>query len=148
LAKIIRKSPWVMHFGCAGCNGCDLEIAVLFSPRFDIERFGCLWKGSPRHADVLLVTGAVSRNVKDRLIRIYKQMPNPKIVVAVGTCAISKAPFADCYNVVGPIDKHIPVDVYVPGCPPRPERIIDGILKAVKKFGEEDDIFKEIKTKS
>jgi len=136
--SIIKKSPWILHFGGGGCNGCEIELITLFSPRYDVERFGCLLKGSPRHADILLVTGSITKKVKDRLIRIYEQMPNPKVVVAVGTCATSTAPFEGCYHVVGPIDKYIPVDVYVPGCPPKPEAIISGILKAIKKFDEKD----------
>lgn len=91
-------------------------------------------RGSPRHADILVVTGPVTRQVKDRLIRIYEQMPEPKSVIAVGTCANSGAPFTDCYNVYGGIDIVIPVDVYVPGCPPKPEAIIDGLVKLLSKL--------------
>jgi NADH-quinone oxidoreductase B subunit len=124
-----RKSPWVVHFNTGGCNGCDIEFVAAFTPRYDLERFGIILKGSPRHADVLAVTGPVTLQVAERLHRVYQQIPNPKHVVAVGTCAISGAPFQECYNVHGGIDAIIPVDIYVPGCPPKPEAIIDGIAK-------------------
>ena len=128
----IRKSPWALHFNTGACNGCDIELAALLTPKYDVERFGILLKSSPRHADVLLVTGPVTRQCAPRLKRIYDQMPNPKFVVAIGTCACSGGVFKDNYNVLGGVDKIIPVDVYVPGCPPKPEAIIDGILKLLK----------------
>ena len=132
------KSPWLIHFNTGGCNGCDIELVAALTPRFDVERFGILLEGSPRHADILVVTGPVTLQVKDRLLRIYEQMPEPKYVVAIGTCAVSGAPFKDCYNVYGGIDKVLPVDVYIPGCPPKPEAIIDGIVKLIQKIkGEE-----------
>ena len=134
LKWIRAKSPWILHFNTGGCNGCDIEVVAALTPRFDVERFGIIKRGSPRHADVLVVTGPVTRQVKDRLVRIYEQMPEPKSVIAVGTCAISGAPFIGCYNVHGGIDSVIPVDVYVPGCPPKPEAIIDGLVKLISKL--------------
>ncbi len=128
-----RKSPWLLHFNTGGCNGCDIELLAALTPRYDVERFGMQLRGSPRHADILVVTGPVTRQTKDRIIRIYEQMPEPKLVVALGSCPASGCAFYDCYNVVGPLDKHIPVDAYVPGCPPKPEAIIYGLLKALKK---------------
>jgi len=128
----IKKSPWALHFNTGACNACDIELAALLTPKYDVERFGILLKPSPRHADVLLVTGPVTRQCAPRLKRIYEQMPNPKFVVAIGTCACSGGVFKDNYNVLGGIDKIIPVDVYIPGCPPKPEAIIDGILKLLK----------------
>jgi NADH-quinone oxidoreductase B subunit len=98
-----------------------------------VERFGILLEPSPRHADVLLVTGVVTRQCADRLKRIYEQMPEPKFVVAIGACACSSGVFEGNYNVLGGADKVIPVDVYIPGCPPKPEAIIDGIIKLLKK---------------
>ena len=130
------KSPWIIHFNTGGCNGCDIELVAALTPRFDLERFGILLEGSPRHADILVVTGPVTLQVKDRLVRIYEQMPEPKHVIAIGTCAISGAPFKDCYNVYGGIDTVLPVDAYVPGCPPKPEAIIDGIAKLIQKIKE------------
>jgi len=128
------KSPWIIHFNTGGCNGCDIELVAALTPRFDLERFGILLEGSPRHADILVVTGPVTLQVKDRLVRIYEQMPEPKHVIAIGTCAISGAPFKDCYNVYGGIDTVLPVDAYIPGCPPKPEAIIDGIAKLIQKI--------------
>ncbi len=103
-----------------------------------MERFGILLVGSPRHADILAVTGPVTLQVKDRLLRVYRQVPEPKFVVAVGTCACSGAPFKECYNVHGGVDTVIPVDAYVPGCPPKPEAIIDGIVKLLDKLGRKE----------
>jgi NADH-quinone oxidoreductase B subunit len=132
------KSPWIIHFNTGGCNGCDIELVAALTPRFDLERFGILLEGSPRHADILVVTGPVTLQVKDRLVRIYEQMPEPKHVMAIGTCAISGAPFKDCYNVYGGIDTVLPVDAYIPGCPPKPEAIIDGIAKLIQKMKESE----------
>ena len=136
------KSPWVIHFNTGGCNGCDIELVAALTPRFDVERFGILLEGSPRHADVLAVTGPVTAQVKDRLLRIYEQMPEPKFVVAIGACALSGAPFKDCYNVHGGIDTVLPVDAYIPGCPPKPEAIIDGIAKLIEKIKKGEDVGK------
>lgn len=99
-----------------------------------MERFGILLEGSPRHADILAVTGPITLQVKDRLVRIYDQIAEPKSVIAIGACAVSGAPFKDCYNVHGGIDTILPVDAYVPGCPPKPEAIIDGIAKLIQKI--------------
>jgi len=132
------RSPWIIHFNTGGCNGCDIEVVAAFTPKFDVERFGILLKGSPRHADILAVTGPVTLQVKDRLVRIYEQMPEPKYVLAVGACACSGAPFKDCYNVLGGVDEVLPVDVYVPGCPPKPEAIIDGVVKLIQKIKRGD----------
>ncbi|MFA5034547.1 MAG: NADH-quinone oxidoreductase subunit B family protein [Candidatus Margulisiibacteriota bacterium] len=130
----LAKSPWVVHYNCNSCNGCDIEIVACLTPMYDLERFGILHVGNPKHADVLLVTGSVNhRNV--RVLRnVYDQMPDPKVVVALGVCTSSGGIFADCYNVYGGVDKVIPVDVFVPGCPPRPEAMIDGIVKAAAKL--------------
>ncbi|RLE52250.1 MAG: NADH-quinone oxidoreductase subunit B [Candidatus Methanomethylicota archaeon] len=128
------KSPWILYMCTGACNACDIEVIAALTPRFDVERFGILLKGSPRHADVLVVTGAVSRHVAPRLKRIYEQMPHPKFVMAVGTCACSGGVYWGCYNVLGGIDKVIPVDVYVPGCPVRPEAVIQGVAKLLAKI--------------
>ena len=123
------KSPWVIHFNTGACNACDIEILAALTPRFDLERFGALQKGTPRHADVLLCSGPVTRQTEDRLKRIYEQMAEPKFVVAVGTCACSGGVFDGCYGVEGGIDSTIPVAAYIPGCPANPEAIIDGVVK-------------------
>ncbi len=127
--KRIKKSPWITNYDVGGCNGCILEIFALLTPRYDIERFGFLLKASARHADILIVSGIVNRQNKERLKTIYDQMAKNKKVVVVGSCAISGGPFKDCYNFAGPVDKVIPVDMYIPGCPPRPEAIMEGLLK-------------------
>ena len=130
------NSPWAIHFNSGSCNGCDIEILATLTPRYDVERLGVKLKGSPRHADVLICTGPVTRQARERLLRIYEQMPDPKFVVAVGACALSGGVFRGCYNVVGSVDAVVPVDVYVPGCPPRPEAIVDGLVKLLQSLGE------------
>jgi NADH-quinone oxidoreductase B subunit len=130
------NSPWAVHFNSGSCNGCDIEILATLTPKYDVERFGVKLQGSPRHADMLICTGPVTLQARERLERIYEQMPTPKYVIAVGSCAISGGAFQKCYNVVGQIDKVIPVDVYVPGCPPRPEAIVYGVIQLVKRLQE------------
>ena len=131
--KIIKwarqKSPWLLHFNTGGCNGCDIEILSLLTPRYDVERFGILKESSPRHADILICTGPVTQQVKPRLQRIYDQMPEPKWVLAVGSCSCSGGIFSGAHNILGGIDKVLPVAMYITGCPCRPEAIIDGIVK-------------------
>jgi len=129
------RSPWLIHFNAGACNACDIEVVAAITPRFDLERFGALLKGSPRHADVMVATGSVSRQVRERLRRIYEQMPEPKFAVAVGSCAISGGVFQQCYNVMEGLDKVIPVNAYIPGCPPKPEAILDGVVKLLKSAG-------------
>ncbi len=128
-------SPWLIHFNAGACNACDIEVVAALTPRFDVERFGGLIKGTPRHADVMVVSGSVPRKIRDRLKRIYDQMPEPKFVVAVGSCAISGGVFQDCYNVMEGVDKVIPVNAFVPGCPPKPEAILDGVVKLLVSAG-------------
>lgn len=122
------NSPWAIHFNSGSCNGCDIEILATLTPRYDLERFGVKLQGSPRHADILICTGPVTRQARDRLVRTYAQMPEPKFVVAVGSCGISGGVFQGCYNIVGGIDTVLPVHAFVPGCPPRPEAIIHGLV--------------------
>lgn len=131
---MFRRALWVFHVNTGGCNGCDIEILAALTPRYDVERFGIRLVGTPRHADVLLVTGTVTRPQASRLRRIYEQTPDPKAVVVVGGCGSTSGVFYESYNVAGPVDEIIPVDVYVPGCPPRPEAIIDGVVKAAAKL--------------
>lgn len=134
LNPAFNRSLWVYHFNSGSCNGCEIEIVAAITPRYDPERFGIKLVGSPRHADVMLVTGPVVHKMKDRLLRVYAQMPDPKLVMCIGTCGISGGVFYDSYNLEGPIDEVIPVDVYVPGCPPRPEAIIHGVVTALAKL--------------
>ncbi|PIS46881.1 MAG: NADH-quinone oxidoreductase subunit B [Elusimicrobia bacterium CG08_land_8_20_14_0_20_51_18] len=125
------KSPWLLHFNSGACNGCDIEIVDALTPRYDVERFGLVLKSTPRHADVLVVSGPVTRQQAKRLKRIYNQMPEPKFVLAVGACACSGGVFDGCYSVLGGLDKAIPVTAYIPGCPARPEAIIDAVVKLI-----------------
>lgn len=136
MAKARVKSPWILHFDCGSCNGCDIETLACLTPVYDIERFGLVNMGNPKHADILLVTGTVNHRNSKVLKTLYEQMPEPKVVVAIGACALSGGIFRDCANVVGGVDKVIPVDVYVPGCAARPEAIIDGVVMGLEKFME------------
>ena len=127
----LQKSPWIIHYDASSCNGCDIEILACLTPMYDVERFGILNTGNPKHADIFVVTGSVNEQNKYVIRNIYDQMPDPKVVVAIGICATSGGIFRECYNVAGGIDMILPVDVYVPGCAARPESIIDGIVKAL-----------------
>ena len=127
-----KKSPWLIHFNTGACNACDIEVIATTTPRYDVERFGMQLKGSPRHADVLVCSGPITLQQKERLKTIYAQMPEPKFVIAVGTCACSGGVFNGCYCVEGGIDSAIPVDMYIPGCPAKPEAVIDGLVKLLK----------------
>ncbi len=126
------KSPWLLHFDCGSCNGCDIETLACLTPVYDVERLGIIHVGNPKHADLLIVTGTVNHRNKKVLRNLYEQMADPKIVVAVGACGLSGGVFREAYNVVGGVDKVIPVDVYVPGCPAKPEAIIDGVAKGLE----------------
>ena len=125
------KSPWLMHYDASSCNGCDIEVLACLTPVYDVERFGIINTGDPKQADIFLVTGAVNDQNKEVVKQLYDQMPEPKVVVAVGICACSGGIFKDCYNILGGVDKVIPVDVYVPGCAARPEAIINGVVKGL-----------------
>ncbi|TVM19826.1 NADH:ubiquinone oxidoreductase [Oceanidesulfovibrio indonesiensis] len=133
------KSPWVLHFDCGSCNGCDIETLAVLTPVYDVERFGIINVGNPKHADVFLVTGTVNHRNKKVLKNLYDQMPEPKAVIAIGACGLSGGVFREAPNVVGGVDKVIPVDVYVPGCPPKPEAIIDGVVKALELFAAKQE---------
>ena len=133
--KALKKSLWLFHFSTGSCNNCDIELLDCLTPKFDLERFGIKLVGSIRHADVMMVTGIVTRQTAPLLKRIYEQAPKPIIVIALGGCACSGGIFADSYNFAGPVDKIVPVDAYIPGCPPRPEAIIAAVVKLWKKLG-------------
>ena len=134
LTKSFNRSLWVFHLNTGSCNGCEIEIVATITPRYDPERFGIRLVGSPKHADVLLVTGPVTKKMAQKVRRVYEQVPDPKLVMCIGTCGQSGGVFYDSYNLDGPIDQVLPVDVYVPGCPPRPEAIIFGVVKALEKL--------------
>jgi membrane-bound hydrogenase subunit mbhJ len=132
--NLFTKSLFALHVPCSPCNNCDIEIAALFTPRFDVERLGIQLVGSVRHADILLCTGCINKKIVHRLKKIYEQAAKPVYVIAIGGCSCSEIIFKDSYNTCGPLDKIIPVDVYVPGCPPRPEAMIAGVLKLIEKI--------------
>ena len=127
----LKKSLWVFHFGGASCNNCDIEILDCLTPRYDVERFGIKLVGSPRHADVILVNGSINKRDKERLLEVYNQAAKPVFVVAIGACGCTGGIFAEGIPFAGPVDKIIPVDAYIPGCPPKPEAILSGIVKLI-----------------
>ncbi len=140
MQKARLKSLWVAHFACGSCNGCDIEILAALTPKFDVERFGIVNIGAPKQADVLLVTGPANHRNREVLENIYAQVPEPKMVIAIGTCACTGGVFHNCANVLGGVDKVVPVDVYIPGCAVRPEQIIDAVVLALKKLsGAEEE---------
>ncbi len=125
----LKKSLWVFHFGGASCNNCDIEILDCLTPRYDVERFGMKLVGSPRHADVLLVNGSINKRDKPRLLEVYAQTAKPVFVVAFGACGCTGGIFAEGNTFAGPVDKIIPVDAYIPGCPPKPEAMLSALMK-------------------
>lgn len=133
----LKKSPWVFHVNTGACNNCDIEIVDLLTPKFDVERFGIKLVGSPRHADALLVTGGATCQAAIRLREIYRQTPKPCVVFLIGACACGTGVFHQGYHIAGPPDKIIreidpnAIIAYVPGCPPKPEAMISGIVKAL-----------------
>jgi len=134
IQQMFGRSLAIRQVDAGSCNGCEIEIAALNNPIYDIERFGIHFVASPRHADVLLVTGPASRNMEVALLRTYEATPDPKIVIAVGACACSGGIFGDTYATTGGIDKVVPVDVYIPGCPPRPQVLLQGLLLAINRM--------------
>lgn len=131
-----RRSPWIFHMNSGSCNGCDIELIAALTPRYDAEQLGVLLQGSPRHADILCVTGPVTQTSAGAVKTVYDQVCGPKAVVAIGSCPASTNVFIDSRVLVGPLHKHIPVDVFVPGCPPRPDAIVRGIAAAANLLAE------------
>jgi membrane-bound hydrogenase subunit mbhJ len=129
-----RRSAWLFHLNAGACNGCDIELLACLTPRYDVEQLGIRLEASPRHADVLCVSGPVTRATRAALETIHAQLPDPKVVVAIGSCAATCNVFAGSPVIEGPVDRIVPVDVYVPGCPPRPHAIIDGIAQAIERL--------------
>ncbi|GER79524.1 MAG: NADH-quinone oxidoreductase subunit B family protein [Anaerolineales bacterium] len=131
LLKDIQRSCYVYRVDCGGCNGCEIEIFAAITPIFDAERFGIKVVSSPRHADVLVYTGAVTRSMRVPALRAYHAAPNPKVCVAYGACGCSGGIFHDLYCVWGGADKILPIDMYIPGCPPTPLATIHGFAVAL-----------------
>ena len=134
----LKKSPWVHHVNAGACNNCDIEVLELLTPRYDVERLGVLLVPSPRHADVLLVSGIVTRQIRPRLQEIYRQAAKPCVVALLGACACSMGIFHDAWHAAGPADEVIrevdpnAIILYIPGCPPKPEAMIAGLAKALQ----------------
>ena len=132
----ISKSPWLLHYDGSSCNGCDIEVLACLTPVYDVERFGIFNTGNPKHADIFLITGGINEQNASVVKQIYKQMPHPKVVVAVGICACDGGIFKECYNILGGVDTVLTVDIFVPGCAASPEAIIDGVVKAIALLQE------------
>ena len=142
--KSFPRSLWVYHTNTGGCNGCDIEVVNVLTPYYDAERFGIKLVASPRHADVLLVAGPVTRQVEPALKRLYEAVPKPKLVFGIGSCAMGGNIWFDSYHVRGGIGEVLPVDYYIPGCPPRPEAILYAVAVALglaeKKVGKRAEV--------
>ncbi len=136
IKKIFGRSLHIREVDAGSCNACEVEVTALSNPIYDIERFGLHVVASPRHADMLLVTGPVTRNMELALLKTYNATPEPKLVAAMGSCACNGGIFGDTYASGGGIDKFIPVDVYIPGCPPRPQAVIFGLMVVVDKLDQ------------
>jgi len=129
--KRLAKSLWVFHVSGSPCNNCDIEILDLLTPKYDVERLGIKLVGSIRHADVMLVTGIINKKIAPKIKKIYEQAPKPIFVVAVGSCPPSRTVFKNSYNRKEDTEEVIPIDMYIPGCPPKPEAMIAGIAKLI-----------------
>jgi membrane-bound hydrogenase subunit mbhJ len=129
-----EHSAFLFHFNAGACNGCDIELVSCLTPRYDVEQYGIRLEASPRHADVFVVSGPITRATRRPLELVYNQLPDPKVVVAIGNCPATGNVFCGSPMIEGPLDQIIPVDIYVPGCPPRPFAIIEGIAAAIHKL--------------
>jgi Ni,Fe-hydrogenase III small subunit len=128
-ASVLARSLTVREVDTGSCNGCEMEMNALMNPVYDAERFGVHIAASPRHADALVVTGPVAVNMEKALKDVHAATPDPKLVIALGDCACDCGMFKGSYAVTGPVERHIPVDVKISGCPPRPSEILDALLK-------------------
>ena len=136
IAKSMSKSPWIYHINTGSCNGCDIELVACLTPRYDAERFGFKLAGTPRHADIVVVTGPITLQSKERLIRTLEQVPKPFCVVSLGSCPRSCNVFKGSYSVEGPLENFVHVDVTVAGCSPKPEAVIEGLYQAAQILAE------------
>lgn len=136
IEKSFEKSPWLFHINAGSCNGCDIELVSVLTPRYDAERLGFKLVGSPRQADILVVSGPITKQSLPRVLRAISQAPDPKCIVTIGSCPQSGNVFKGSYSVAGPLSKYVHVDVDVAGCAPKPEAIIDGLALATKILRE------------
>lgn len=134
--KSMEKSPWIFHINAGSCNGCDIELVSVLTPRYDAERLGFRLTGTPRQADIVVVSGPITLQTRDRLVRTLAQVPDPRVVVSLGSCPRSGNVFKGSYSVAGPLDKYTHVDVSVGGCSPKPEAIVAALAKAAEILAE------------
>lgn len=143
MARSAAKSPWIYHINTGSCNGCDIELVAVLTPRYDAERFGFKLAGTPRHADIVVVSGPITSQSKDRLIRTLAQVPEPKCVVTVGSCPQSGNVFKGSYSIEAPLEQYVHVDVAIAGCTPKPEAIIEGLYKAAQILEEKREAMRK-----
>ena len=136
IAESMEKSPWLFHINAGSCNGCDIELVSVITPRCDAERLGYKLAGTPRQADIVVVTGPVTEQSLPRVIRTINQVPEPRCIVTMGSCPQSGNVFRGSYSIAGPLSKYFPVDVDIAGCAPKPEAVIDGLALAAKILKE------------
>ena len=136
ISKSAGKSPWLFHINAGSCNGCDIELVAVLTPRYDAERLGFRLAGTPRHADIVVVSGPLTAQIKDRVLRTIEQVPEPRCIVTLGSCPASGNVFKGSYSVAVPLSKYVHVDVDVAGCAPKPEAVIDGLALATKILKE------------
>ena len=136
------RSPWIFHINTGSCNGCDIELVAVLTPRYDAERFGFKLTGTPRQADIVVVSGPITSQSKDRLIRTLEQVPEPFCVVTLGSCPQSGNVFKGSYSVEAPLDRFVHVDVAIAGCTPKPEAIMEGLYEAAKILKEKREAVK------
>ena len=134
--RSMKKSPWVFHINAGSCNGCDIELVSVLTPKYDAERFGFRLTGSPRNADIVVVSGPITLQSRDRLIRTIAQVPEPFYVVSLGSCPRSGNVFKGSWSIDGPLEKWVHVDVSVGGCTPKPEAIVAALAKAAQLLEE------------
>ena len=136
VARSMSRSPWLYHINAGSCNGCDIELVAVLTPRFDAERFGFKLAGTPRHADIIVITGPLTSQSKDRVLRTIEQVPDPKVIVTLGSCPQSGNVFKGSYSIEAPIEKYVHVDVAIAGCAPKPEAVIEGLYTAAGILAE------------
>ena len=136
IADSVAKSPWLFHINAGSCNGCDIELVSVITPRYDAERLGFKLTGTPRQAEIVVVTGPVTKQTLPRVLRSISQVPEPRCIVTMGSCPQSGNVFRGSYSIAGPLSKYVPVDVDVAGCAPKPEAVIDGLALATQILKE------------